>query len=370
MKRMIVLVTAGLAIGMLSAVSFALPRFASQTGAKCQSCHINPSGGAMRQTFGVQYGREQLPVPEWSKEFEMEDFTNIIANVLGVGADFRTLYFYQQKDSVNNNAFFQMQGDIYLNFRVAKKVSMFLKKGLRSGYEVFGLLNILPASGHVKVGKFVPAFGTKVDDHTAYIRTETGFSPETGRPELTGAEVGVSPGPVTVFGGIYNASTDDFGSSTGSQKAFLGRAEGMFKLGEGTTFGVGANLFSRQNAPSPTVAGYTTTYYGVLGSFSFHNLTIFGEADQLKNNGSEGVTGVVTYVEANYVVIPGVDLKVAYDFYDPNKDIQDGAKSRYSFGFEFFPITGVEVRPMYRIVKDQPVDIKNDEFHLIIHFYL
>src|SRR5512135_2769531 len=140
--------------------SSSLPRFASRTGARCQSCHINPSGGAMRQAFGVQYGREQLPVPEWSKDFEMEDFTNLVANVLGVGADFRTLYFYQQRDSTQDNAFFQMQGDIYLNFRVAKKVNLFLKKGLRSGFEVFGLLNILPASGHVKIGKFVPGFGT------------------------------------------------------------------------------------------------------------------------------------------------------------------------------------------------------------------
>lgn len=353
-----------LIVAAMSSIGLSLPRFASRTGAKCQSCHVNPSGGAMRQAFGVQYGREQLPVPAWSKDFEVEDFSNLLTNFLGVGADFRTLYFYQKRDSTSANAFWQMQGDIYLNFKVAKKVNMFINKGLRSGFEVFGLLNILPASGHIKIGKFVPAFGTKFDDHTAYIRTYTGFSPEFGRPELTGAEVGVAPGPVTVIGGIYNAR-DDFGSGTGSEKAFLGRAEGMFKLGEETTFGIGANLFSRK-----TAFGYTTTIFGGLGSFSHGNFTVFGEADLIKNNQQVDVSGVVAYVEADYMVTPGLDLKLAYDFYDPDKDLKSGSKSRFSFGFEFFPISGVEVRPVYRLVKDEPVDIKNDEVHLLIHFYL
>jgi len=73
--------------------ALSLPRFASRTGLKCQSCHVDPSGGEMRQTFGVQYGRDQLPVPEWSKTPDVTDFSNVITNILGVGADFRTIYY-------------------------------------------------------------------------------------------------------------------------------------------------------------------------------------------------------------------------------------------------------------------------------------
>ena len=54
-----------LATLLISAPSPSLPRFASRTGAKCQSCHVDPSGGEMRQAFGVQYGRDDLPVPAW-----------------------------------------------------------------------------------------------------------------------------------------------------------------------------------------------------------------------------------------------------------------------------------------------------------------
>jgi hypothetical protein len=78
----------------------------------------------------------------------------------------------------------------------------------------------------------------------------------------------------------------------------------------------------------------------------------------------------VTFVELDYVVTSGLDIKVGYDFYDPDKDLKTGSMSKYSIGLEFFPISGVELRPIYHIVKDEPTDIKNDEFQFLVHFYL
>ena len=367
---------AGLLAGIIilgTEASSALPRFSARTGAKCQSCHVNPSGGGMRQAFGVQYGREKLPVPSWSEEAELADFTNLITNVLGVGADFRTMFFYQQVPDTgasapavsSKNAFWQMQGDLYINLRLSKKINIYLDKGLYSGFEVFGMLGILPARGFIKVGKFIPAFGTKLDDHTAYIRTYTDFSPEQGRPELTGLEVGVSPGAYSVTGGFYNGS-DGFGSGVGNEKSFLLRADGIWGLSEEAAIGLGINAFRRYESP-----GGKTTLYGGLGSVSYGPLVLIGEADLIRSDSPGGGSdGLVLYAEANYLLLEGVDLKVAYDFYDPTIDEKDGAQSRYSLGLEFFPFPGVELRPMYRIVKEEPAEIRNNEFHLLIHFYL
>ncbi len=349
----------------------ALPRFASRTGAKCQSCHVNPSGGGMRQTFGVQYGRDELPVPTWMEEYNIDDFSTQITEMLSVGADFRTLFFYRQlPDTGSNtagslNAFWEMQGDMYLNFKLAKKINIYLDKGLYSGFEIFGTAAILPANGYIKVGKFVPNYGMKMDDHTLFVREATGFSSERGRTELTGAEVAISPGVATVAGGIYNA-TDGFGAGTGSKKAVLGRAEGIFKVADNMFVGVGGNVFSTSRS-----GNVQTTLYGGFGSFSFENLTVLSEVDFIDvDNAGTKQKGFVSYLEANYVVIPGVDLKIAYDFLDRDTEVKSGSVSRYSFGFEFFPIAGIELRPMYRIMKEDPTELKNDEFHFLIHFYL
>ena len=345
----------------------ALPRFASRTDAKCQSCHINPSGGGMRQPHGVQYGRDDLPVPTWSEGFSLDELSGKLSDFVSIGADFRTLYYYREHPGSSENAFFQMQGDVYMNFRVAKKVSMYLDKGLYNGLEIFGLLNILPANGYIKAGKFLPNYGWKLDDHTTYIRQETGFSAEIARgsEKLTGAEVAVSPGRFTITGGLYNAN-ESFPSSS-SSKAVLGRVEGAFKLAEGVGLTLGGNVFTRKDPQ-----GFATTLFGGFGAFSYEDLTVMGEIDMKRNGNPAGATdstGVILYAEADYVLTPGLDLKFIYDFFDPNKDLKTGSRSRYSFGFEFFPISGVEVRPLYRIVKETPTDVRDNEFHVLVHFY-
>lgn len=348
----------------------ALPRFAAATGSKCQSCHVNPSGGGMRTAFGAQFGREELPVPQWSDETDIGDLAKLVPGFLGVGADFRTLYLVRQvPDSTGStsraeNEFWQMQGDIYFNFRIARKVNLYFKKGLYSGFEVFGLLNVLPMGGHVKIGKFVPNYGLRLDDHTAYVRKYTGFSPETGRPEITGLEAAIAPGPVMIGGGVYNAS-DGFGATGGGEKAYLGRIEGRFGLSEKAFLGLGANLFRREQSTG------SATLYGGFGSIGIGRLTLLGEGDMVRTvSAIRTTTGVLVYGEANYTIVPGVDATIAYDFYDPDKDVKSGATSRYSFGVEFFPISGVEVRPMYRIVTENPTDLKNNEFHFLFHIYL
>jgi hypothetical protein len=349
----------------LAGTASALPRFAARTGAKCQSCHVNPTGGGLRQNYGFNYGRDELPVPTWSQDLGMDDaLSPLLMNILQVGADLRTLYYWQDSPSGSSNAFWQMQGDLYLNLRLGKKVSIYLDKGLYSGFEAFGLLNILPANGHIKVGKFLPGYGVRMDDHRLYTRTVTGFSPETGRAERTGLEVGFAPGSFSVLAGLFNSS-DGFGISS-SKKSFLGRVDGLFEVGEEVHLGLGANVFTRESD-----AGKKTLLYGGQGMAGWGDLAVVGEVDWVKDD-SLGVerTGLVWFAEVNYVVTPGVDLKVILDYYDPDVDLQSGSMMRYSFGLEFFPLAGVEVRPLYRVVTEKPTSIGNDEFQLLIHFYL
>ncbi len=359
---------------------FALPRFAVRTGSKCQSCHVNPSGGSMRQAYGVQYGREKLPVPEWSKDYSLDDFSNLIGNVLGIGADFRTLYFSQKSSTATTSAFWQMQGDLYLNLHVAKKVSFYLSKGLYSGFEAFALLDLLPARGSIKVGKFTPAFGTKLDDHTTFIRTYTGFSPELARPELTGVEAAVSPGPVTVMGGVYN-SADGFGSAVGNSKAFLGRAEAMLGGDNNIHVGFGGDVYYNGILPSSvlqrmsevgtvSVSGTPkNTIYGGFGSISIGELAVFGEADWMTiRSDLPDIKSFVCYLEADYPVVTGVDIKLAYDFFDPDINLKTGTITRYTAGVEFFPLPGVEVRPLYRFFNGTNITQKN-EVDILLHLY-
>lgn len=340
-----------------------LPRFAVRSGAKCQSCHVNPTGGGMRNFYGATfYGREALPIKSWEEQYGLEDFTTQLNDFISLGADFRTLFYSQEQsaDNTTNQSFFQMQGDIYLRANVAKKVNLYLDKGLYDGFEIFGIANILPADGYVKVGRFVPAFGLRMDDHTAFVRTETGFSQ---RAEDTGVELGFLPGPVSAIVALSNGGKR--GIPSDKLRAVLGRVEAKFSADE-FNFLLGGSAYRLSSGRAgKLVAG------GFLGVAFQGNASILAEVDFIDDRiGNADTKSMVNYVELNYAPIQGFDLKAAYDFFDPDTKNKTGSVSRYSFGFEFFPIAGIEVRPMYRIIKEEPVDQKNNEYHLLFHFYL
>ena len=222
-----------------------------------------------------------------------------------------------------------------------------------------------------KAGKFVPNFGTKLDDHTAFVRTYTGFSPEIARPELTGIEAAVSPGGLTLMGGFYNA-TDGFGAASGNTKAFLGRAEYMWSPSEGVHLMLGGNVFANGllRVPVAYPAGSKQAAYGGFGSLSVGQLTLLGEADWVRSTGGGALVAkaFILYGEADYPVVQGVDLKVMYDFLDPDTEFKTGTASRFSVGVEFFPLPGVELRPLYRVVQGEFAGLKN-ELDVMLHLY-
>lgn len=358
----------------------ALPKFATRQGAKCQSCHINPTGKGMRSTFGSTYGREELTLPTFKEATDIEDYSPSLNDFFTIGMDYRNLFYYREQTSTSS--LFQMQGDLYLDLRLNKKFRIYFDKGLYSGFEVFGLAKVLPLDGYIKIGNFIPAYGLKMDDHNLFTRSGPYFSINpalaaypTGLgfgqgAEDTGVEFGFAPSIFTVNVGVFNGRKGGLTGTAGTKnKAVVVRADATI-LSDLVNFNLGGSFYS---LPTPGGPG-KTQIAGAFGVLSLaNNLTLQGEYDQLSTyipskNGM--VTGSILYGEANYMLISGVDLKFGYEFYDPNIDLKDGTVTRWTIGAELFPMTGVEVRPLYRINQEKPTELKNNELHIMFHFYL
>ena len=360
--------------------SGALPKFATRQGAKCQSCHINPTGKGMRSTFGSTYGREELTMATYKEQTDIEEFSPMLNDFFTVGIDYRTLFYYREQNSYSS--FFQMQGDLYLDLRLNKKFRIYLDKGLYSGFEAFGLAKVLPLEGYIKVGNFVPAYGLKMDDHNLLIRSGAFFplNPAiAGYPgglgfgqgaEDTGLEFGFNPSIFTVNIGLFNGRKGGLAGTAGTKnKAIAIRAETNVQT-DFMNFNLGGSLYNLPTAGGPG----KTQIMGAFGVFTFdNNLTLQGEFDIITTHNAtlnKLVSGNILYAELNYLVLNGVDLKLGYEFYDPNVDLKDGTINRYTIGAEFFPLTGVEVRPLYRINQEKPTELTNNELHVMFHFYL
>jgi hypothetical protein len=361
----------------------ALPKYASRTGAKCQSCHINPTGKGMRSEFGATYGRDDITLPTFKAGSDYEDVTTSLGPTISVGTDFRTLFYALSSD--NSSTFFQMQGDIYFDLRLNKKFRIYVDKGLYSGFEVFGLAKVLPLDGYVKVGKFVPAYGTKVDDHNAFIRGGPyggaqygGVFPSgypTGlrfgeRSEDTGIELGFAPSIFTVNIGLFNGLPGvGQPTSTTKDKAVAIRGDARFKLGD-MNLSLGGSYYNSATSVDKQA------YYGAFGAITvFETVTLTSEVDFVETSKPNVVTktGLMVWNELNWMITQGLDLKLGYQFYDPDKDFATGSFSQITVGAEFFVLSGVELRPLYKInMKDVPgaTDTDNNEFQFLFHFFL
>ncbi len=361
---------------LISSSLYALPKFSARTGMKCQSCHVNPTGKGMRNTFGATYGKEELPISlnekEENVEEEITEKVGSLFSTFSLGADIRTLFFYTIADK--KSSFFQMQGDIYIDMKLNKKISLHLDKGLYSGFEVYGLAKVLPLHGYVKLGKFLPAYGTRIEDHTAFIRGGGYGSPSTGfrfgqRSEDTGLEFGFLPSIFTFNVGVFNGTPGGGISGVAGEKskAFVARGDATIQTDFGNLI-IGGSFY---NHPNTNTSG-KTQFYGAFGSFNIlQSLTYTGELDYvtLFSEGKE-IVGFVTFNELSYTITQGIDANVRYEFYDPDKNLKTGSYTRMTFGVELFPWNGVEIQPMYRLNKEEKNEIKNDEIQCMFHFYL
>jgi len=361
----------------------ALPKFASRMGMKCQACHVNPTGKGMRTPFGQSYGIDDLSIPTWKEASFLESFSGRITPNISIGLDMRTLIF--ASPSGGTSSAFQMQGDIYLNFQLNKQVKVYVDKGLYSGFEIFALAKGLPWSGFLKIGKFMPAYGTRTDDHNAFIRggpyggsafqqqyaalSTQGYLPGLRfgeRSEDTGIELGFTPSVLTITAGIFNGTPGSGlnGVVGSSYKAVAVRADATFKTSVANVM-VGGSFYSRPSS------GAKESFAGAFGALSFaERYTITSEVDWITlKTGGRDLSGVMFWNELNMLVMDGIDLKIGFEFYDPDMDIKNGSFTRTVLGAEIFILPGVELRPLYRINGEQPTHLENDEFQFLLHLF-
>jgi hypothetical protein len=163
-------------------------------------------------------------------------------------------------------------------------------------------------------------------------------------------------------------------------KAVLGKAEG--RLGTGPL-----NLMLGISTYNDVSGGERYNILGAFGTVSLlEKLTVVAEADWIKGNSASmsinaerldrnttqrQLKQFALLVEGDYPLIQGLDLKLMYDFFDPNTDAESGKVDRYSGGVEFMPVSGLEVRPLIRITKDTTTPNRDyTDIHILFHIYL
>ena len=102
------------------------------------------------------------------------------------------------------DVYFEMQGDLYLQFELDQRWRLLLDKGLYDNFELMAIGHILSNTGYIKIGHFVPPFGMRQSDHTAFVRERIGFGTEFRE---TGIEIGFHPERINAAFSVTNGSS-------------------------------------------------------------------------------------------------------------------------------------------------------------------
>ena len=142
---------------------FSLPSYAIEQNSNCINCHVNPTGGLMRNDYGSNiYSLDELSIRKWINEDK--EFDGFISDNIQIGGEFR-IQSYRGQES---NSVFPMQIDLYSNVEFEDNISLFMKYG--ANQELYLLLDDYNNVDWIKIGKTIPDYGLKLDDHTSFIR--------------------------------------------------------------------------------------------------------------------------------------------------------------------------------------------------------
>lgn len=285
------------------------------------------------QRISMQEGAGEGPDPQ-------------IGQDVTIGTDLRTLFLYRD-DTESRNHFVQMQGALYLAFQFDERISAYIHQEFvqdtsgpgessASAYEVFATAHVLPWSGYIKTGRFVPAFGWRVPDHRTFTRRNLVFLPAFPPHSDTGVEVGFRPGGFFLQGSILNG---EFRSTFDSNDEFAYAGRGSW-LGSwrALNIAVGGSYYRNRRTTGVVRA------WGPFAGANWNRLTWTGEADWSE---AGPVATFTTAHELSVEVVQGVDVIGTYDFDDVNRDLKSGAVHRIGFGVEAFPYPYLQLRTKF-----------------------
>ena len=247
-----------------------------QSGLKCAQCHVNPTGGGLRTTFGNLWAQSQLAATRLGSGTEVPG--------PGSSADARhrrqscgrTTPTIKVPNQESSNGFDLQEARLYLDLAlIPNRLSVYLDERMGPGnaeeLEANVRLWLKPGSIYIKAGQFYLPFGWRLEDDNAYVRQLSGISMQT--PDR-GVEIGMDRGRWSMQLAVSNGAAGGPEVDDGKQvTARLEYVPGAWRVG----------VSAMHNNVPETVGDRTGV--GAFGGFHWRQLSLLGEIDLIKDKG-------------------------------------------------------------------------------------
>ena len=352
-----------IALALAAGAAQAEPYIAAQRGLKCASCHVNPTGGGMRNATGQGIAQGDLS----ARRIDIGDtvWTGELNRFFAIGGDFRGGATYSEVEGGEDTdpAFDVDETRAYLEARVIPgRLSLYVDQRLGPGdsrtQEAYGLFWFDEERRYyVKAGQMYLPFGLRLEDDTAFIRQVPGINMDT--PD-DGVELGLETGPWSAQLAFSNGSAG--GPETNSGKQYSLRGE---YVRSALRFGASANYNDADDTER-----FST---GLFGALVTGPVVWLAEIDYVEDSGLPGgdVRRWASLVEADWQPRQGHNLKLTYEWHEPDDNVDDDEQDRYSLVYEYTPVQFLQLRGGARDFEAAPgIPLPDSRlFFLELHVY-
>jgi hypothetical protein len=334
-----------------STLARAEPYLAIEQGLKCVSCHVNPTGGGMRNTFGEIWGQTQLP----ARRIDTGDpWTGEVSRFLAIGGNLRaSASTTDVPHQDRTNSFDTDELRVYLDVRaIPERLSVYVDQQLAPGAstnrEAYGRLWFDNQRFYVKAGQMFLPYGLRLQDDTAFIRQVPGINFTT--PDH-GVEAGLELATWSAQLAVSNGTGGGAEVDPGKQYSLrVEHAQSVWRAGASFNFNdAAAGKRQMQNV----FAGIRTGPVAWLA-----------EADYILDDSFEPRRKqAIGLAEANWLISKGNNLKLTAEYFDPDRDVAEDQQTRYSLVWEYTPLQFVQLRVGFRNYDGIPQnDLQNRRF--------
>jgi len=336
-QRSSVLVVAGFYALLLAMPSArGEPYLAVQSGFKCVTCHTNPSGGGKRTRFGSAYASNTLARTQWSPVGGDEPWTGDVSRWLAVGGDLRARFEQEDTPTQPERSEFDLsRATVYAELRaIPGRLSFYVDQQVAPegsiNREAYAL--ITPKNGEftLKAGKFFLPFGFRLEDDTAFTRQFTGINFTTSDQGIeAGWELDRWSAQIAVTNGTAGAPDND------TSKQVSIRAS---HVRPGWRVGASYNVNDADLGDREMVGVFAGVRTGPVAWLA--ELDVI--TDDLVSGGKQ--QSLAGLIEANWHAARGHNVKLSYEVYDPDDDVDADDRSRVSLLWEFWPFQSFQSR--------------------------
>lgn len=219
--------------------------------------------------------------------------------------------------------------------------------------DVYMMAHEFPGLAYARVGRFLPGFGMRTEDHTSYTRRAFGLSQENPGNRVLGGEVGFTGNYPYANASLFTPVNPEHGGNPFDAGEGWGGALSAGWRHMGWSLGASAMIRRRPLGwGGDTLDGSVQWSWNPWYYWKDIPVTWLGEvaAGQLQRPFSGNQTSqVAVYQMLAWRVTRGLSLHARYDFWEPDREVVDDAFHRPGLGGEWVVIPGLALRGDVRL---------------------